>query len=245
MKKLFKNDSVIGAKTLLINKTKTREKSATIQNGSCLDGSEPIKNISADGTYFEYNCGVSAMADTKEVPRIATDKVKNKDIANKAIRCSALIYIQLTRPEMAGLTAGEEIMNRIYAYHTIDGTDMKMTNGQIAAAQTDAITKLSEEYIKGVNLAEEYRHCVYWMTDIAKFINISEYVSPENQTEETEAEEMALFLSAPTESSVTTFKNPIKTWGQQVDLGFASWASQELKVLYKEAILSKISEKFE
>ena len=36
-------------------------------------------------------------------------------------------------------------------------------------------------------LAVEYRHCIYWMTDIANFINISEYVSPENQTEESEA----------------------------------------------------------
>ena len=25
--------------------------------GSCPDGSEPIKSISADGTYFVYNCG--------------------------------------------------------------------------------------------------------------------------------------------------------------------------------------------
>ena len=169
----------------------------------------------------------------------------DKEVAGKAIRCSALIYIQITRPEMVGMTAGEEIMNRIYAYHTIDGTDMEMTNGQIVAAQTEAITILSQEYIKGANLAKEYRHCIYWMTDIAKFINISEYAPPENQTEESEAEEMVLFLSAPTTSSVTTFKNPIETWGQQVDLGFASWASQELKVPYKEAILSKVSEKFE
>ncbi len=154
-------------------------------------------------------------------------------------------YIQITRPEMSGLTTGEEIMNRIYAYHTIDGTDMEMTNGQIVAAQTEAITKLTQQYIRGADLAEEYRHCVYWMTDIAKYIDISQYAPPENQTEESEAEEMALFLSAPTTSSVTIFKNPIETWGQQVDLGFASWASQELKVPYKEAILSKVSEKFE
>ena len=166
-------------------------------------------------------------------------------VSEEAIRCSALIYIQLTRPDRVGLTEGEEIMNRIYAYHATDGTDMEMTNGQIVAAQTEAITKLSQEYIKGANLAEEYRHCIYWMTDITKFINISESVSPENQAEEYEAKEMALFLSAPTTSSVTTFKNPIETWGQQVDLGFASWASQELKVPYKEAILSKVSEKFE
>ena len=56
---------------------------------------------------------------------------------------------------------------------------------------------------------------------------------------------MVLFLSAPTENSVTTFKNPIKNWEQQVGLGFVAWASQELEVPYKEAILSKVSEKFE
>ncbi len=164
-------------------------------------------------------------------------------VSEEAIRCSALIYIQLTRQEMAGLTPREEMMNRIYAYHAIDGTDMEMTNGQIVAAQTEAITTLSQEYIKGANLAKEYRHCIYWMTDIAKYIEISESISPESQTNE--AAETVLFLSAPITSSVTTFKNPIETWGQQVDLGFASWASQELKVPYKEAILSKVSEKFE
>ena len=166
-----------------------------------------------------------------------------KEVADRAIRCSALIYIELTRPEMSGLTAGEALMNRIYAYHQIDGTDTEMTNGQITAAQTEAITGLTQDYIKGINLAEEYRGCIYWMTDVAKFINISEYVSQDNQMEE--AEEMALFLSAPTESSVTIYKNPIETWEQKVDLGFAAWASQELKVPYKEAILVKVSEKFE
>ena len=174
-----------------------------------------------------------------------TPAFADKEVADKAIRCSAFIYIEITRPEMAGLTAGEALMNRMYAYHMIDGTDMDMTNGQIVAAQTEAITKLSQDYIKGVNLAEEYRSCIYWMTDVAKYINISEYVSPEDSNEESDAAEMVLFLSAPTETSVTTFKNPIKTWEQQVDLGFVAWASQELEVPYKEAILSKVSEKFE
>ena len=95
-----------------------------------------------------------------------TPTLAEKEVADKAIRCSALIYIQLTRPEMAGLTAGEALMNRIYAYHMIDDNkEMEMTNGQITAAQTDAITKLTQEYIQGANLAEEYRGCVFWMTD--------------------------------------------------------------------------------
>ena len=176
---------------------------------------------------------------------IVSQSYADKEVAERAIRCSALIYIEITRPEMAGLTAGEALMNRIYAYHMIDGNDMEMTNGQITAAQTEAITKLTQEYIKGINLAQEYRNCIYWMTDIAKYINISEYLSKEESPLESEAEEMVLFLSAPTETSVTTFKNPIETWEQQVDLGFVAWASKELEVPYKEAILNKISEKFE
>ena len=175
-----------------------------------------------------------------------TPTYAEKEVADRAIRCSALIYIELTRPEMTGLTAGEALMNRVYAYNMInDNKEMEMTNGQITEAQTDAITKLTQEYIQGANLAEEYRGCIYWMTDVAKYINISEYVSTEDNAEESDAQEMALFLSAPTKTSVTIFKNPIETWGQQVDLGFVAWASQELEVPYKEAILSKISEKFE
>ena len=45
----------------------------------------------------------------------------DKEVADRAIRCSALIYIEISRPEMVGLTAGEALMNRIYAYNTIDG----------------------------------------------------------------------------------------------------------------------------
>ena len=26
--------------------------------GSCLDGSDPVKSISADGTYFEFKCNI-------------------------------------------------------------------------------------------------------------------------------------------------------------------------------------------
>ena len=164
----------------------------------------------------------------------------NKDVANSAIRCSALIYIEINRPEMGGLAAGEVLMKRVYAYHTIDGSDIEMTNGQINTAQKDALLELSQEYVDGSGLAQEYRHCIYWMTDVAKYINISEYDYPDKHTEESAAEEMALFLSAPTRSSITTFKNPIETWEQQVDLGFASWASQDGSIPLEKEILNKI-----
>ena len=73
-----------------------------------------------------------------------TNVFAEKEVADRAIRCSALILIELTRPEMAGLTAGEALMNRIYAYHMIDGAEIEITNGQIIAAQTDAITTLTQ-----------------------------------------------------------------------------------------------------
>ena len=51
---------------------------------------------------------------------VVTPTYAEKEVADRAIRCSALIYIELTRPEMAGLTAGEALMNRVYAYHMIN-----------------------------------------------------------------------------------------------------------------------------
>jgi hypothetical protein len=32
--------------------------------GSCPDGSEPVKSVSADGTYFVYNCGGASSSST-------------------------------------------------------------------------------------------------------------------------------------------------------------------------------------
>jgi hypothetical protein len=43
--------------------------------GSCPDGSEPIKSISADGTYFVYNCGGSA-ASSSETSKKTESSVK-------------------------------------------------------------------------------------------------------------------------------------------------------------------------
>lgn len=45
--------------------------------GSCPDGSDPIKSISADGTYFVYNCGSSA-ASSSEISKKTTTSVKVK-----------------------------------------------------------------------------------------------------------------------------------------------------------------------
>ena len=34
--------------------------------GGCPDGSEPVKSLSADGTYFVYNCGGDSFSKLKK-----------------------------------------------------------------------------------------------------------------------------------------------------------------------------------
>ena len=49
--------------------------------GSCPDGSEPVRSVSADGTYFVYNCGGSsndASSSTNSSSTASTVSNKNK-----------------------------------------------------------------------------------------------------------------------------------------------------------------------
>ena len=49
--------------------------------GSCPDGSEPVKSISDDGTFFVYNCGGSAKSSSKTSNNtVASPKVKPKEL---------------------------------------------------------------------------------------------------------------------------------------------------------------------
>ena len=47
--------------------------------GSCPDGSEPVRSISADGTYFVFNCGGA-----NEASSTNTDSSNNKSNSNQA-----------------------------------------------------------------------------------------------------------------------------------------------------------------
>ena len=109
----------------------------------------------------------------------------------------------------------------------------------------NALLVMSQEYVDGISLAQEYRNCFYWMTEVAEFINIGEFDYPDNHTEETADEEMALFLSAPLKTSITVFKNPIEVWEEQIDFGFASWTMQEGSIPLEKEIVLKLSEKIE
>ena len=52
--------------------------------GSCPDGSDPVKSISADGTYFVFNCGGSAAtsseASSAKSTNVLEGSVKSSDI---------------------------------------------------------------------------------------------------------------------------------------------------------------------
>ena len=48
-----------------------------------------------------------------------------------------------------------------------------MLNDQIVVFWIDSITRLSPKYTMDTNITEEYRHYIYWMTDIVKFFNIN------------------------------------------------------------------------
>ena len=42
--------------------------------GSCPDGSDPVKSISADGTYFVYNCGGSSNNTSSSASKSSSNK---------------------------------------------------------------------------------------------------------------------------------------------------------------------------
>ena len=50
--------------------------------GSCTDGSEPVKSISADGTYFVYNCGTNNNANEIKKPDTKTVKAYSETTVN-------------------------------------------------------------------------------------------------------------------------------------------------------------------
>jgi len=49
--------------------------------GSCPDGSEPVKSVSADGTYFVFNCGGQS----------SSSSVANSDSSIKAVKYESFI----------------------------------------------------------------------------------------------------------------------------------------------------------
>ena len=56
--------------------------SAQSYAGSCPDGSEPVKSVSADGTYFVYNCGGNTENSSSSSSSSNTKALAGIDIEN-------------------------------------------------------------------------------------------------------------------------------------------------------------------
>jgi hypothetical protein len=98
--------------------------------GSCPDGSDPVKSISADGTYFVYNCGNNT----------------NNDVANKseASIIGQSIYKTITKGD-AEIYEAQMLLNRFSSYPVVS------PNGQWTSATQSAIQKFYQELGQSFN----------------------------------------------------------------------------------------------
>ena len=78
--------------------------------GSCPDGSEPVKSISADGTYFVYKCNADSNK-TNEIKEPDTDSDKANSTASKTTTTS--VKVKPTELEMFTKFVGEFNMKKL------------------------------------------------------------------------------------------------------------------------------------
>ena len=62
--------------------------------GSCPDGSDPVRSISADGTYFVYNCAGSSNDSSSSTNSSSTSTVSNKNNSKGIDRFGGIAEIQ-------------------------------------------------------------------------------------------------------------------------------------------------------
>ena len=91
---------------------------------SCPDGSEPVKSLSADGTYFVYNCGNKTNNDV-------TSKSESSTIGQS-------IYKTITKGD-AEIYEAQMLLNRIHRY------SVGSPNGQWTWETQSAIQKFYQE----------------------------------------------------------------------------------------------------
>ena len=62
--------------------------------GSCPDGSDPVRSISADGTYFVYNCGGQSSSESGSVLVKASDiNFPGKFYTTEISACKAVVPV--------------------------------------------------------------------------------------------------------------------------------------------------------
>ena len=152
----------------------------------------------------------------------------NADVAKNALRCAAFFYIQTAIPDNSeNASMAGQIFNRIYGIHYEEYSGENLTYGDISDMRGKVVKEIaidfSNESEGEYNLAKEFRHCAYWLQDIAIYLSSIETNFPEINTAESAIDEEQIFLSVPIKSSTTEFTNEIALWDDQVNWGFQFW----------------------
>ncbi|SVD04459.1 uncharacterized protein METZ01_LOCUS357313, partial [marine metagenome] len=91
--------------------------------GSCPDGSEPVKSVSADGTYFVYNCGGDSnnAKDTKTSNKASTN---SSNILEGSVKASDINFpgkFYTTEIESCSAMVGTPTFNSSRSYNRVKG----------------------------------------------------------------------------------------------------------------------------
>jgi hypothetical protein len=158
----------------------------------------------------------------------AFSSVSSVEVAINALRCSAIFYSQTAIPEKADLFGQYgQIYQQIYAHNYEDLTGENLTYGDLSRARGQELLRIASELTEESDgdfvLAKEFRHCAYWLQDIALYLNEIETDFPEIHTAESALEEKQIFLSIPIKSSTTEFNDDLHLYDDTLWEGFVLW----------------------
>ena len=158
----------------------------------------------------------------------AFSSVSSVEVAMNSLRCSAMAYIQTATPEKAETFSQiGQIYQQVYGHHFEDLTGANLTNGDLSNARGEALMEIakkwSEESEGDFVLAEEFRHCLYWIQDIVIYLDGIETNFPEIHTAESALEERQIFLSVPVKSSTTEFNDDLHLYDEILVDSFSVW----------------------
>ena len=201
-----------------------------------------ISSIIGALTLFNKNItnnhkNVSILPDSSHIGK------KNLDIkiSDRAIRCSAFLNIETNRPEMSGLVDGDDLMKRMHEYYINQAHNTKITKPHIDLAQKHALTMLSIDYVNNKSLGEEYRECLYWMTDLAGYVYTTKNDYIDTHSDKFLENNKNLFSSAPIKTFTSNFTHSIDTFNQEVDKGFKALVLNDKPNPLKENIRKKLN----
>ena len=174
----------------------------------------------------------------------------NTEVAINSLRCSAMFYSQSAIPEKAKLASGYgQLFQQIYGHHFEDITGKNLSYGDLSEARGQALLEISNEYSEESEgdyiIAQEFRHCVYWLQDIGMYFNTIETDFPEIHTTESALEEKQIYLSIPKKSSTTEFNDDISLWDETLLEGLYLWAEMGAPLSFSDQLDKEIESRHE